>query len=163
MAMFRPCWSPPLCKGNAGISGIYKPISRNQNHQEISNSFLGLRSWVPRHLTGTQVGTGLALVTSPLLILVHIQHPHAKWLKYLVLPGCPSFPPHPYSRNSGLFHPNPGPLLILPAPAGPGLTGLAASRRWAALCCHRKAPRGDLHVPLSSVRDPHPNSFLPPG
>lgn len=88
--------------------------SQGARTTRISRSLTsGLRSWVPRYLAGTQVGTALALVTSQLLILVHVQHPHAKGLKYLVLPVCPSSPLHPYSPNPGLFHPNRGTLTVL--------------------------------------------------
>lgn len=115
---------PWLCSGPSGVPqsarevreslGSISPSPGIRTTRKSERLISGLRSWVPRHLAGTQVGTGLALVTSPLLILVHVQHPHAKWLKYLVLPGCPSSPPYPYSRNPGLFHPNPGPLPSCP-------------------------------------------------
>lgn len=137
--------------------------SQGARTTRISRSLTsGLRSWVPRYLAGTQVGRALALVAPQLLILVHVQHPHAKWLKYLVLPVCPSSPLHPYSPNPGLFHPNRGTLTVLQLLLALGLTGSAAGERWATLCFHRKAPRGDPHVPLSSVRDPRRHSFLPP-
>lgn len=66
------------------------------------------------------------------------------------------------SPTPGFFHPNQRTFIILWFPPALGLTGSATNGRWATLWFHRKAPGGNPHISLGSVRDPHPDSFLPP-
>lgn len=57
--------------------GLLIPSQGSQSHQEIRTpiSRLRLRVWVPRPLAGAGFGTGLALVTSQLINVLHVQ-PH---------------------------------------------------------------------------------------
>lgn len=157
-------WSQ-LCKKSGNLWGLQ---SRLQGAETTGNSrslISELRSWVPRHFAGAQCRTDMGLITSRLLIPVHAQEPHVKlaetfgpfWLSICSAPPCLC------SRIPGPFHPSQRTLIILKFPPALRLTGSAANGRWAALCFHRKAPGGDPHVSMSSVRDPRPDSFLPPG
>lgn len=105
---------------------------------------------------------GLARVTAQSLTLLHIQHPHAKLAEVSGPCVCPSSLLHPYSPTTGPFHTNQKTLIVLQFPPTLGLTRSVANGRWAACWFHRKAPGGVPHVSPSSVRDPRPDSFLPP-
>lgn len=145
MAVFGPLCSPPVCKGSEGISGIYKPISRDQNHQEVRATHFWAEKLCPQasrwytswnrpglsHISTSNPGPR----PTPTCQVAEISAP--SWVSIFSAP--PIFPqPRP-------FPPKPTATPILPTPAGPGLTGSVARRRWAALCVHRQAPRGDPH------------------
>lgn len=113
----RPWHVPNSARRVCESPGSSQPISRRPEPPGNQSHFWA-EELGPRHLARARVGTGLALVTSQRLILVCVQHPHAKLAELSGAFWLSIFSTLPRYSHPRAFPPNPKDTVV---PSSPGV------------------------------------------